>query len=85
MTIKERLQENIEDLIALHNQGLYCKEIGEIYNVSEISVSRALRSVGITRSVPHEDADIINDYKNGNTMDSIGKKYRISPRQLAIF
>lgn len=83
MTIKERLQENIEDLITLHNQGLHNKEIGEIYGVSEMSVSRALRSVGITRSVPHEDADIINDYENGNTVDSIGKKYRISPKTVS--
>lgn len=83
MTIKERLQENIEDLIALHNQGLYNREIGEIYGVSEMSVSRALRNVGITRSVPHEDTDIINDYKNGETMDSIAKKYRISTKTIS--
>lgn len=80
MTIKERLQENIDDLIELHNQGLYNREIGEMYGVSEMSISRALRSVGITRSVPYEDIDIINEYQNGKTIDSISKKYRISAK-----
>lgn len=83
MTIKERLQENIEDLIKLHYQGLYNKEIGEMYGVSEMSISRALRSVGITRSVTYKDIDIINDYQSGATVDSISKKYRISPKTVS--
>lgn len=80
MTIKERLQENIEDLVRLHNQGLYNREIGEMYGVSEMSISRALRSVGITRSVPYEDVDIINDYQNGSTIRGISQKYRIGTK-----
>ena len=45
-TIKEMLQENIEDIIQLKEQGLRLTDIAEKYGVSYQSVGRALKAVG---------------------------------------
>ena len=77
-TKKEILQENIEDIIKLRDSGMYLKDIAKIYGVSETTIGRSLKEVGITtrKELTNEDVqEIIKLYQDGVNIADIGKKF----------
>lgn len=80
-TIKEMLQENIEDIIELKKQGLKLEDISKIYGVSRQSVGRALKEIGKpVRSIMTDEIEleIIEEYQNGKPIKTLAKMYHFS-------
>ena len=75
---KEILQENIEDIIKLRNEGMYLDDIGKLYGTSGTSVGRALKEIGIItrKELTGKDMqEIVKLYQSGMTIADISKKF----------
>ena len=77
-SIKEMLQENINDILELKKQGCKLEDIAQLYNVSRQSIGRALKDIGQpARNILTKDIidNLIQEYKNGTTIKELSKKY----------
>lgn len=78
------LEQNKDDIINLYNNGMFQREIADIYNTSSSSIGRLLRKYGFSRGKITENDydDIVNMYSKGVTVDDIVKKYRVSEQTI---
>ena len=85
-TIKEMLQENIEDIIKLKEQGLKLEDIGNIYGVSRQEIGRALKAVGRpARSIMTDEIEleIVEEYQDGKPINTLAKTYHFSSETIS--
>ena len=78
------LEQNKDDIIKLYSNGMFQREIADIYNTSSTSIGRLLRKYGFSRGKVTENDydDITNMYLSGITVDDIVKKYRVSNKTI---
>ena len=80
-TIKEMLQENIEDILKYKEQGLRLEDIGIIYGVKGQAVGRVLKAIGKpARAIMTDEIElkIVEEYQNGVNINILAKNYRFS-------
>lgn len=78
------LEQNKDDIIKLYNDGMFQREIADIYNTSSTSIGRLLRKYGFSRGKVTENDydDIVDMYSKGATVDDIVKKYHVSDKTI---
>jgi uncharacterized protein (DUF433 family) len=80
----EFLEQNKDDIIKLYSDGMFQRDIADMYNTSSASIGRLLRKYGFSRGKVTENDydDIVNMYLSGVTVDDIVKKYRVSNKTI---
>ena len=80
----EFLEQNKDDIIKLYSDGMFQRDIADMYNTSAASIGRLLRKYGFFRGTVTENDydDIVNMYLSGITVDDIVKKYRVSNKTI---
>lgn len=84
--VLEQLVKDKDDIVSLYKSGLLQKEIAKIYNTSETSIARVLRSQGITSKVAVstlDECNIVEEYKNGMTVRDIATKFNIGEKRVS--
>ena len=78
------LEKNKDDIIKLYVDGMFQRDIADIYNTSSTSIGRLLRKCGFSRGKVTENDydDVVDMYLSGVAVDDIVKKYRVSNKTI---
>lgn len=84
MSVKEKLQEHIDEIIELKKQGTYDKDIAETYDVSVTTLSKVLKENGYwsrPKFTKEDELSAIDDYINKKMpVTKIAAKYHKEPK-----
>ena len=82
--VMDFLEQNKNNIIKLYSNGMFQREIADMYNTSPMSIGRLLTKYGFSRGKVTENDydDIVNMYLKGITVDDIVKKYRVSNKTI---
>lgn len=79
--IDKRLEENLDDIIYMRDNGYTLKQVASKYETSASTIGRLLRGKGIwirSKITDNDIQDIVSSYESGKSLLAIGRKYHKS-------